>query len=112
MIKLHVMVLSTNLCQFAAREGELRRLRREVTQLEEENISLEIHVDKISTAVERLAEETNRQKEINLTLRRELTKIRQRLLKAFASVSLPGNSGIKTVQLILNQNNSRNQRCG
>jgi len=75
---------------FAAREAELRQLRKQNTEYEEQNAILSKHIDNMKQAIEKLEVESVQQKNNNLSLKQHLDAIRATLVANFASVPLPG----------------------
>ena len=76
-----------------SREAELRRLRKENTELEENNAILGKHVDNMRAAVTRLEVEAAQQRNTNLALQEHLDTLRVTLASHFAGVALPGGGG-------------------
>ncbi|XP_043212366.1 high mobility group protein 20A-like [Amphibalanus amphitrite] len=74
------------------REAELRQLRRANTEYEEQNATLQKHIDNMREAVERLESETEQQRGQNAALQLHLEQLRALLAERFASVPLPGCS--------------------
>lgn len=76
---------------YAARDAELRQLRKQTTELEEQNAVLSKHLDNLRGAVDRLQTETTQQRSCNSALAAHLHTIRTTLASRFASLPLPGN---------------------
>ena len=72
------------------REAELRQLRRANTEFEEQNATLQKHIDNMREAVERLESETEQQRGQNAALQLHLEQLRALLAERFAGVPLPG----------------------
>ena len=72
------------------REAELRQLRRANTEFEEQNATLQKHIDNMREAVERLESETEQQRGQNAALQLHLDQLRALLAERFAAVPLPG----------------------
>ncbi|XP_037090388.1 high mobility group protein 20A-like [Pollicipes pollicipes] len=72
------------------REAELRQLRRANTEFEEQNATLQKHIDNMKEAVERLESETEQQRGQNSALQQHLDQLRALLSERFAAVPLPG----------------------
>lgn len=71
------------------REAELRQLRRANTEHEEQNATLQKHIDNMREAVERLEAETELQRGQNQALQQHLQQLRALLAERFAAVPLP-----------------------
>ncbi|XP_025082233.1 high mobility group protein 20A-like isoform X2 [Pomacea canaliculata] len=83
-----------------ARDAELRQLRKQTTELEEQNAVLSKHLDNLRGAVDRLQTETTQQRSCNSALAAHLHTIRTTLASRFASLPLPGCSDGPTVDTI------------
>ena len=73
-----------------AREGELRLLRKQNTEYEEQNAILSKHIENMKSAIEKLEMETNQLRTSNSALDQHLAHLRLVLTKHFANISLPG----------------------
>lgn len=81
------------ICMFVfitAREQELRQLRKQTTELEEQNAILSKHIENMKQAIEKLEVEAVQQRKHNMALQCHLTKLRTLLTTNFANVPLPG----------------------
>ena len=72
------------------RETELRQLRKQTTELEEQNAILSKHVENMKQAIEKLQVEAVQQRNNNMALQGHLDALRQTLTSNFSSVPLPG----------------------
>ncbi|GFO09476.1 high mobility group protein 20a-like [Plakobranchus ocellatus] len=75
-----------------ARDAELRQLRKQTTELEEQNAILSKHTDNMRQAVDRLEVEATQNRQTNQALAAHLEALRSCLTTAFGSVPLPGIS--------------------
>ena len=75
---------------FSARETELRQLRKQNTELEEQNAILSKHMDNMKAAIDKLQVEAMQQRSNNLALNQHLEQLRGTLTANFAAVPLPG----------------------
>lgn len=73
-----------------AREGELRQLRKQTTELEEQNAILSKHIESMKHAIEKLEIEAVQQRSTNMALQGHLDNLRTTLTDNFNSVPLPG----------------------
>ncbi|KAK3095460.1 hypothetical protein FSP39_014973, partial [Pinctada imbricata] len=85
-----------------ARESELRQLRKQTTELEEQNAILSKHIENMKQAIEKLEVETVQQRSTNLALQSHLENVRTSLTSNFASVPLPGSNETPTLDTIDN----------
>jgi len=83
-----------------ARESELRQLRKQSMELEEQNAVLSKHTDNMKQAVHRLEVEAAQHRENNQALSSHLDTLRSRLSQAFSSLPLPGSGLLPTVDTI------------
>lgn len=81
-----------NFC-ILAREGELRQLRKQTTELEEQNAILSKHIESMKHAIEKLEIEAVQQRSTNMALQGHLDNLRTTLTDNFNSVPLPGKWG-------------------
>lgn len=77
----------------AAREAELRQLRKSNMEFEERNAALQKHVESMRTAVEKLEVDVIQERSRNTVLQQHLESLRQALTSSFAAVPLPGGPG-------------------
>ena len=82
------------------REAELRQLRRANTEYEEQNATLQKHIDNMREAVERLESETEQQRGQNAALQLHLEQLRALLAERFAGVQLPGYTDALTPETV------------
>lgn len=85
-----------------AREGELRQLRKQTTELEEQNAILSKHIESMKHAIEKLEIEAVQQRSTNMALQGHLDNLRTTLTDNFNSVPLPGTSELPTLDTIDN----------
>jgi hypothetical protein len=83
-----------------AREAELRALRKQNTEYEEQNAILSKHVDSMKQAVEKLEVEVHQQRTNNSALQQHLSLLRATLSNSFANVPLPSTSEVPTLDTI------------
>lgn len=81
---------SSDLAPAAAREAELRRLRKMNVAFEEQNAVLQRHTQNMSSARERLEQELALEERRTLALQQQLQAVRQALTASFASLPVPG----------------------
>lgn len=81
---------SADLAPAAAREAELRRLRKMNVAFEEQNAVLQRHTQNMSSARERLEQELALEERRTLALQQQLQAVRQALTASFASLPVPG----------------------
>lgn len=72
------------------REAELRQLRKQNTEYEEQNAILSKHIENMKQAIEKLEVEAVQQRSNNLALQHHLDALRSTLTANFAAVPLPG----------------------
>ena len=72
------------------RESELRQLRKQNTEYEEQNAILSKHIDNMKAAIDKLEVEAVQQRSSNLALQQHLDMLRATLTANFATVPLPG----------------------
>lgn len=77
----------------AAREAELRRLRKMNTEFEEQNAILQKHTESMSCAKDRLEQELALEERQTMALQQQLQSVRQALTASFASLPIPGMPG-------------------
>lgn len=77
----------------AAREAELRRLRKMNTEFEEQNAILQKHTESMNCAKEKLEQELAQEERQTLALQQQLQSVRQALTSSFASLPIPGELG-------------------
>ena len=75
-----------------SREAELRQLRKQNTEFEENNAILSKHIDNMKAAISKLEVETTQQRTTNLVLQQHLDNLRSTLVTHFAGIALPGSS--------------------
>jgi len=73
-----------------ARELELRQLKKQTTEFEEQNAVLGKHIDSMKSAITKLEVETVQQRQNNAGLQQQLDLLRQMVVSAFRGVQLPG----------------------
>ncbi|BFZ14260.1 hypothetical protein BsWGS_17299 [Bradybaena similaris] len=83
-----------------ARDAELRQLRKQTTELEEQNAILSKHTDNMRQAVERLELDAAQQRQTNQALCSHLEALRTCLTASFISVPLPGSGELPTLESI------------
>lgn len=72
------------------REAELRQLRKNNTDLEQQNAILEKHLENMKQAVDKLQIETLQRKTSNNLLQQHLQKMRSSFIEKFSCIPLPG----------------------
>jgi predicted RNase H-like nuclease (RuvC/YqgF family) len=77
----------------SARELELRALKKTVTESEEQNATLQKHVERMQQENERMEDEMRERKFQNEMLSQNLNRLRGVLVSSFASLPLPGTQG-------------------
>ncbi|XP_067652904.1 high mobility group protein 20A-like [Haliotis asinina] len=82
------------------REAELRQLRKQTTELEEQNAILSKHIENMKHAIEKLEIEAVQQRSTNMALQTHLDNLRTTLTTHFASVSLPGSGETPSLETI------------
>jgi len=83
-----------------ARELELRQLRKQTTEFEEQNAVLGKHIDSMKSAISKLEVETVQQRQNNAGLQQQLDMLRQMVVSSFRGVQLPGNHEPLTMQSV------------
>ncbi|XP_060557702.1 high mobility group protein 20A-like isoform X3 [Ruditapes philippinarum] len=83
-----------------AREGELRQLRKQTTELEEQNAILSKHIENMKQAIDKLQVEAIQQRNNNMALQGHLDALRQTLTANFNNIPLPGSNEIPTLETI------------
>ena len=83
-----------------SREGELRQLRKQNTELEENNAILSKHIDNMKTAIGKLEVESVQQRNTNLVLQQHLDNLRSTLVTHFSGIALPGSDSAVTADSI------------
>jgi len=79
------------------RENELRQLRKQTTEFDEQNAVLSKHIDSMKTAISKLEMETLQQRQNNASQNQHLESIRFLVLQAFKGVQVPGfTDGLST----------------
>lgn len=73
-----------------ARELELRQLRKQTSEFEEQNAVLGKHIDSMKSAISKLEVETVQQRQSNAGLQQQLDLLRQMVVASFRGVSMPG----------------------
>jgi FtsZ-binding cell division protein ZapB len=82
------------------RESELRQLRRQNTEYEEQNAILSKHVDNMKQAIDKLEVEAMQQRSNNSALQQHLDILRTTLVANFARVPLPGTNELPTLETV------------
>ncbi len=72
------------------REAELRQLRKQVAEMEEQNSVLQKHVDNMQSAIAKLEAETAQQQENSAALTAHLDSLRRLVVRELSGVRLPG----------------------
>lgn len=85
-----------------AREAELRQLRKQNTEYEEQNAILSKHIDNMKQAIEKLEVEAVTQRSNNLALQQHLDNLRATLTQNFVAVPLPGTEEVPTLETVDN----------
>ncbi|XP_041356179.1 high mobility group protein 20A-like [Gigantopelta aegis] len=83
-----------------ARENELRQLRKQTTELEEQNAILSKHIENMKLAIEKLEVEAVQQRSTNMALQSHLEMLRTALTTHFSTVPLPGTNEVPTLETI------------
>jgi len=73
-----------------ARENELRQLRKQATEFEEQNAVLAKHIESMKGAITKLEVETQQQRQNNASLQQHLHSLRHLLTQGFKGVQVPG----------------------
>lgn len=74
------------------REAELRKLRKQNTEFEEQNALLGKHIDNMKDAISQLEVDVVQQRNNNTNLQRQLELLRQSLVNNFMSIPIPGTN--------------------
>jgi len=77
-----------------ARENEMRQLRKQYTDLEEQNAELTLHNENMKSAINELSTDTNQQKQTNDKLETHLQSLRQLMSQSFKGVNVAGHKNI------------------
>merc|ERR1712223_310244 len=72
-----------------AREAELKQLRKQANEFEEQNAILQKHVENMRSAIGKLEQETTQQQENNIALTKHLDAMRRLVVQHFQGMSLP-----------------------
>merc|ERR1711953_1083022 len=72
-----------------AREAELKQLRKQANEFEEQNAILQKHVENMRSAIGKLEQETTQQQENNIALTKHLDSMRRLVVQHFQGVNLP-----------------------
>lgn len=83
-----------------ARESELRQLRKQNTEYEEQNAILSKHIDNMKAAVDKLKVESVQQQHNNGALQQHLDLLRSTLTANFAHVPLPNTQEVPALDTI------------
>ncbi|KAL7294392.1 hypothetical protein TKK_0012397 [Trichogramma kaykai] len=81
-------------------EADLRELRKTTADFESQNSVLELHIERLKTAIERLEVDTNERKDYNEILQAHLDMLRNNFLSCFAHMPLPDMRDILTADNI------------
>ena len=73
-----------------ARELELKQLRKQTGEFEEQNAVLGKHIESMKSAIAKLEVETVQQRQVNAGLQHQLDQMRQLVVTHFRGVSVPG----------------------
>jgi len=73
-----------------ARENEMRQLRKQATEFDEQNAVLTKHIESMKSAISKLEVETQHQRQNNASLQQHLHSLRQLLTQGFKGVQVPG----------------------
>lgn len=95
-VSIFKLILNT----IADRETELRLLRKNNTDLEQQNAILEKHLDNMKQAVDKLQIETLQRKTSNNLLQQHLQKMRNCFTETFSNISLPGKNIYKLLSAV------------
>jgi len=74
------------------REHEMRQLRKQTNQFEEQNAVLGKHIESMKAAISKLEVETLQQRQNNASLQQHLESVRHLVLQGFRGVQVPGLS--------------------
>merc|ERR1711997_991670 len=72
-----------------AGEAELKQLRKQANEFEEQNAILQKHVENMRSAIGKLEQETNQQQDNNASLTKHLDAMRRLVVANFQGVELP-----------------------
>jgi predicted nucleic acid-binding Zn-ribbon protein len=78
----------------SAREAELRQLRKQITEFEEQNAILGKHIDNMKQVIEKLEVEAVQHRNNNMALQQHLDTLRATLTANFSAIPLPGKLDI------------------
>ena len=79
------------------RETELRKLRKLMTELEEQNAILSKHIEKMKAAEAKLRSEMTQMSEKNVVVEDRLNQLKNEIVSTFANCPVPGTSLCPTV---------------
>jgi hypothetical protein len=79
------------------REAELRLLRKNTSDLEEQNATLSKHIETMTSAIEQLDNEFIQQRTSQAMANQRLTRMRQLLYSELADTTLPGTNQLPTL---------------
>lgn len=82
------------------REAELRQLRKQNTEYEEQNAVLSKHVENMKQAIDKLELEAVQQRKNNEALHKHLSVLRSTLVANFSRLPLPGTDELPTLDTI------------
>ncbi|XP_013415091.1 high mobility group protein 20A [Lingula anatina] len=83
-----------------AREVELRQLRKQNTEYEEQNAILSKHIENMKQAIEKLEVDAVQQRNNNMALQQHLENLRSILTTNFAAVPLPGSNEVPSLETV------------
>ncbi|KAK6184885.1 hypothetical protein SNE40_007246 [Patella caerulea] len=83
-----------------ARESELRQLRKQTTELEEQNAILSKHIENMKHAIDKLEIESVQQRTTNVALQNHLDALRSTLTSHFSSIPLPGTNEMPSLETV------------
>lgn len=83
-----------------SRETELRQLRKQTTELEEQNAILSKHIENMKQAIEKLQIEAVQQRNNNMALQGHLDALRTTLTSNFSTIPLPGSQEIPSFETV------------
>lgn len=89
-----VLISLPSIILSAARETELRQLRKSNMDHEERNAALQKHVESMRSAVQRLETELQQEQERNTLLQQHLQSVRQTLAHCLQAVPIPGTYSV------------------
>merc|ERR1712098_855730 len=73
-----------------ARELELKQLRKQTSEFEEQNAVLGKHIDSMKSAISKLEVDTVQQRQNNAALQHQLDQLRQLVVSQFKNLQIPG----------------------